>query len=104
MDDLDAPILANNLYDWETDERLYDAYRILDIGGLSVGVVGMTNVYVDRMAPAFSEGSTASVNTPHSSRSPHRPPARTARTSWSRSPRSASRGWSKPPRTVRAWT
>jgi len=26
----------------------------------------MTNVYVDRMAPAFSErGSTASVNTPH---------------------------------------
>jgi len=37
MDDLDAPILANNLYDWETDERLYDAYRILDIGGLSVG-------------------------------------------------------------------
>jgi len=40
MDDLDAPILANNLYDWETDERLYDAYRILDIGGLSVGVVG----------------------------------------------------------------
>ncbi|WP_136718297.1 5'-nucleotidase C-terminal domain-containing protein [Halorientalis salina] len=56
MDSLDAPILANNLYDWETDERLYDAYRILDVGGLSVGVVGMTNVYVDRMAPAFSEG------------------------------------------------
>jgi len=40
MDDLDAPILANNLYDWETDERLYDAYRILDIGGLSVGSSG----------------------------------------------------------------
>jgi 2',3'-cyclic-nucleotide 2'-phosphodiesterase (5'-nucleotidase family) len=56
MDDLDAPILANNLYDWETDERLYDAYSILDVGGLSMGVVGMTNVYVDRMAPAFSEG------------------------------------------------
>ncbi|SFS10468.1 2',3'-cyclic-nucleotide 2'-phosphodiesterase/5'-or 3'-nucleotidase, 5'-nucleotidase family [Halomicrobium zhouii] len=56
MDALEAPVLANNLYDWETDERLYDAYRILDVGGLSVGVVGMTNVYVDRMAPAFSEG------------------------------------------------
>jgi 2',3'-cyclic-nucleotide 2'-phosphodiesterase (5'-nucleotidase family) len=56
MDALDAPILANNCYDWETDERLYDAYRILEVGGLSVGVVGMTNVYVDRMAPAFSEG------------------------------------------------
>ncbi len=56
MDALNAPILANNLYDWKTDERLYDAYRILDSGGLSVGVVGMTNVYVDRMAPAFYEG------------------------------------------------
>ncbi|SDF67634.1 2',3'-cyclic-nucleotide 2'-phosphodiesterase/5'-or 3'-nucleotidase, 5'-nucleotidase family [Halorubrum xinjiangense] len=56
MDDLDAPILANNLYDWETEERLYDAYRVFEVGGLSVGVVGMTNVYVDRMAPAFYEG------------------------------------------------
>ncbi|WP_225336063.1 5'-nucleotidase C-terminal domain-containing protein [Halomicrobium urmianum] len=56
MDGLDAPILANNLYDWETDERLYDAYSVLEVGGLSVGVVGMTNVYVDRMAPAFYEG------------------------------------------------
>ncbi|WP_267644061.1 5'-nucleotidase C-terminal domain-containing protein [Haloarchaeobius amylolyticus] len=56
MDEVDAPILANNLYDWETYERLYDAYSILDVGGLSVGVVGMTNVYVDRMAPAFYEG------------------------------------------------
>ncbi|WP_433629261.1 bifunctional metallophosphatase/5'-nucleotidase [Halomicrococcus sp. NG-SE-24] len=56
MDSLDAPVLANNLYDWETDERLYDAYSILEVGGLSVGVVGMTNVYVDRMAPAFYEG------------------------------------------------
>ncbi|MWG33752.1 5'-nucleotidase C-terminal domain-containing protein [Halomarina oriensis] len=56
MDGLDAPVLANNLYDYETDSRLYDAYRLLDIGGLSVGVVGMTNIYVDRMAPAFYEG------------------------------------------------
>jgi 2',3'-cyclic-nucleotide 2'-phosphodiesterase (5'-nucleotidase family) len=56
MDALDAPVLANNLSDWETEERLYDAYRLLDVGTLSVGVVGMTNIYVDRMAPAFSEG------------------------------------------------
>jgi len=56
MDDLNAPVLANNLYDWETDDRLYDAYSTLDVGGLSVGIVGMTNVYVDRMAPAFWEG------------------------------------------------
>ncbi|WP_458207905.1 bifunctional metallophosphatase/5'-nucleotidase [Haladaptatus sp. NG-SE-30] len=56
MDGLDASVLANNLYDRETNDRLYDPYKILDIGGLSVGVVGMTNVYVDRMAPAFYEG------------------------------------------------
>jgi len=55
MDDLNAPVLANNLYDWETNDRLYDAYSILEVGGLSVGVVGMTNVYVDRMAPSFWE-------------------------------------------------
>ncbi|WP_373189344.1 5'-nucleotidase C-terminal domain-containing protein [Halolamina sp.] len=55
MDDLDAPILANNLYDWETNERLYDAYTVEDVGGLAVGVVGMTNPYVDRMAPAFHD-------------------------------------------------
>jgi 2',3'-cyclic-nucleotide 2'-phosphodiesterase (5'-nucleotidase family) len=57
MDGLDAPVLANNLYDWERRERLYDGYRVLDVGGHAVGVVGMTNVYVDRMAPAFYEGS-----------------------------------------------
>ncbi|WP_049894293.1 bifunctional metallophosphatase/5'-nucleotidase [Salinarchaeum sp. Harcht-Bsk1] len=56
MDGLDAPVLANNLYDWDTGERIYDAYELLDVGGISVGVVGMTNVYVDRMAPAFYEG------------------------------------------------
>nr|WP_254533356.1 metallophosphoesterase [Natrinema gelatinilyticum] len=56
MDELDAHVLANNLYDWETDDRLYNAYERLEVGGLSVGVVGMTNVYVDRMAPAFYEG------------------------------------------------
>lgn len=56
MNDLDATVLANNLYDWEHGERLYDSYELLEMGGLSVGVVGMTNVYVDRMAPAFYEG------------------------------------------------
>jgi len=53
---LDAPVAANNLYDWETRERLYDPYVLREAGDLTVGVVGMTNVYVDRMAPAFYEG------------------------------------------------
>ncbi|QLG62101.1 5'-nucleotidase C-terminal domain-containing protein [Halorarum salinum] len=56
MDALDAPVLANNLYDWGTGDRLFDAYEVFDVGGVAVGVVGMTNVYVDRMAPAFAEG------------------------------------------------
>ncbi|MHB9288538.1 bifunctional metallophosphatase/5'-nucleotidase [Halobacteriales archaeon Cl-PHB] len=56
MAELDAPVLANNLYDWESDDLLYDAVRLLEVGGLTVGVVGMTNVYVDRMAPAFWRG------------------------------------------------
>lgn len=56
MSGLDAPVLANNLYEWETNERLYDPYKILEVGSTNVGVVGMTNPYVDRMAPAFSEG------------------------------------------------
>lgn len=56
MAGLDAPVVANNLYDWERKELLYDPYVLLDAGDLTVGVVGMTNVYVDRMAPAFHEG------------------------------------------------
>ncbi|AGB16698.1 5'-nucleotidase/2',3'-cyclic phosphodiesterase-like hydrolase [Halovivax ruber XH-70] len=56
MDALDAPVLANNLYGWDDDELLYDAVRLIQVGSVDVGVVGMTNVYVDRMAPAFAEG------------------------------------------------
>ncbi len=57
MDALDAPVLANNLYTWDDRTRLYDAYTIIEMGELSVGIVGMTNPYVDRMAPAFAAGS-----------------------------------------------
>ncbi|WP_137285856.1 bifunctional metallophosphatase/5'-nucleotidase [Halorussus salinisoli] len=56
MAELEAPVVANNLYDWETNERLYDPYVLREASDLTVGVVGMTNVYVDRMAPAFHEG------------------------------------------------
>jgi len=75
MDDLDAPILANNPTTGRptsdcttrTDPRHRRTLR---------GVVGMTNVYVDRMAPAFSEGKYRFGKHPtHSSRSSHRPPA-----------------------------
>ncbi|AQL41298.1 bifunctional metallophosphatase/5'-nucleotidase [Halorientalis sp. IM1011] len=56
LDELDASVLAANLYDWDSTDRLYDAYELLDVGDVVIGVVGMTNVYVDRMAPAFYRG------------------------------------------------
>lgn len=56
LDSLDATVLANNLYDWETDDRLFGSYTIKSVNGHDVGIVGMTNVYVDRMPPAFHEG------------------------------------------------
>ncbi|ELY84800.1 metallophosphoesterase [Natrialba taiwanensis DSM 12281] len=48
-------VLANNLYDAGTTDSLYDPYTIIERNGISVGVVGMTNVYMDRMAPALHE-------------------------------------------------
>jgi 2',3'-cyclic-nucleotide 2'-phosphodiesterase (5'-nucleotidase family) len=55
VDALDAPVLANNWRD-QTGERLYDGYTLLERAGHTIGVVGMTNPYVDRMAPAFHAG------------------------------------------------
>lgn len=56
MNSLDAPVLATNLYDWDTDDRLFDPFQLFDVGDVTVGVVGMTNPYIDRMAPAFWDG------------------------------------------------
>lgn len=56
MDALEARVLANNLFEPDADELLFDPYTIERVGGVEVGIVGMTNVYVDRMAPAFHEG------------------------------------------------
>ncbi|ELZ00212.1 bifunctional metallophosphatase/5'-nucleotidase [Natrialba aegyptia] len=56
MDELEARVLANNLYESDADELLFDPYTIERAGDLDIGIVGMTNVYVDRMAPAFHEG------------------------------------------------
>lgn len=56
LDSLNATVLANNLYDWDTDGRIFDSYTIESVNGYDVGIVGMTNVYVDRMPPALHEG------------------------------------------------
>ena len=55
FDALDAPVLANNLQD-EAGEQLYEGYTLVERAGHTIGVVGMTNPYVDRMAPAFHDG------------------------------------------------
>jgi 2',3'-cyclic-nucleotide 2'-phosphodiesterase (5'-nucleotidase family) len=53
MESLDSTVLANNLLDWDTEELLFEPYTLTEVGGVTVGVVGMTNVYVDRMMPLF---------------------------------------------------
>lgn len=56
MAELDAPVVANNLAAGDSEALLYEPYVLRERGGLTVGIVGMTNVYVDRMAPAFHAG------------------------------------------------
>ncbi|APE95192.1 bifunctional metallophosphatase/5'-nucleotidase [Halodesulfurarchaeum formicicum] len=58
FDALDAPTLATNLTD-ASGSQLYDGYRLVEVGGVTIGIVGMTNPYIDRMAPAFHEGKYA---------------------------------------------
>lgn len=55
FDALDSPTLATNLRD-STGEQLYDGYTLFERAGRTIGVVGMTNPYIDRMAPAFHGG------------------------------------------------
>ncbi|MFB6086508.1 MAG: bifunctional UDP-sugar hydrolase/5'-nucleotidase [Halodesulfurarchaeum sp.] len=55
FDAVETPTLATNLTDAE-GTQLYDGYRLFERGGRTMGVIGMTNPYIDRMAPAFHEG------------------------------------------------
>lgn len=56
FDGLEARVLAANLYEWDTDELVVEPSTIERVNGVAVGIVGMTNAYVDRMAPAFAAG------------------------------------------------
>lgn len=55
FDALSAPTLASNLRT-DTDEQIYEGFTLMERGGHQIGIVGMTNPYIDRMAPAFHEG------------------------------------------------
>ena len=51
------PVLALNVFDKETDKRVFDPYMITEIGGLKVGILGLAANFIDKMMPApFHEG------------------------------------------------
>ncbi len=57
LDEFDHTIFADNVYDAETNERLYDPYIIREVGGVKVGIIGYTDPDVpERQPPAYSRG------------------------------------------------
>ncbi|MHB8077863.1 MAG: bifunctional metallophosphatase/5'-nucleotidase [Candidatus Krumholzibacteriia bacterium] len=55
--ELGYPMLAINVYDQATSERLFPPYSVKDIGGLRVGLVGIaSNIVARTMPPSYSEG------------------------------------------------
>lgn len=56
-DELNYPMLAANIYDQDSKKLLYPAYRIKEIKGLRIGIIGVACNIVDKtMPPSFSEG------------------------------------------------
>jgi 2',3'-cyclic-nucleotide 2'-phosphodiesterase (5'-nucleotidase family) len=54
---LNYPMLAINVYDQATQERLFPPYSVKEIGGLRLGLVGIASNIVDKtMPPSFSAG------------------------------------------------
>ena len=55
--ELSYPMLAINIYDQATKERLFPPYSVKEIGGLRIGLVGIASNIVDKtMPPSYSEG------------------------------------------------
>lgn len=54
---LDYPLLAINCYSEDTDELVFDPYKIVNRNGLKIGLIGLANTIVDKTMPDhFSEG------------------------------------------------
>lgn len=54
---LNYPVLAINVYDEHTDDLVFDPYRILDVEGTKIGMIGIACNIIDKTMPAsFSEG------------------------------------------------
>ena len=55
--ELGYPMLAVNVYQAGTDERVFPPYMVKEVAGLRIGVVGIASNIVDKtMPPSFSEG------------------------------------------------
>jgi len=55
--ELSYPMLAINVYDQATKERLFPPYSVKEIGGLRIGLVGIASNIIDKtMPPSFSAG------------------------------------------------
>jgi len=55
--ELGYPMLAINVYDQATKERIFPPYSVKEIGGLRIGLVGIASNIVDKtMPPSYSEG------------------------------------------------
>ncbi|MEF8875045.1 MAG: bifunctional metallophosphatase/5'-nucleotidase, partial [Candidatus Thermoplasmatota archaeon] len=56
-EDLEYPLLAINCFYDETDELVFDPYKVVDKNGTKVGIIGIANTIVDKTMPDhFSEG------------------------------------------------
>lgn len=54
---LNFPMLAINCYDKKSNKLVFRPFRIIDVGGLRVGVIGIAATIVDKTMPKhFSEG------------------------------------------------
>ena len=57
LGDLNYPIVAANLREAATGQRLYPPYLIREVGGVRIGIIGYTDPDVpERQPPAYSEG------------------------------------------------
>lgn len=55
--ELNFPVLAINIYDKETNELIFPPYKVKEIDGIKVGLIGIaSNIIPIAMSPSFSEG------------------------------------------------
>ena len=57
VDELNYPMLANNIFFKSTKKLVYKPYIIKEVGGVKIGLIGIASNIIDKtMPPSFSEG------------------------------------------------